>query len=80
VPKSVSTIPATAIRHSRRHRSKGQTAFRFDVQVLLILASPISSGVAPSTVLPRANNEELFRSLLQLSLSEIEELKKAGVI
>jgi hypothetical protein len=48
--------------------------------VLLILASPISSGVAPSTVLPRANNEELFRSLLQLSLSEIEELKKAGVI
>jgi len=30
--------------------------------------------------MPRANNEEIFSGLLQLSLSEIEELEKAGVI
>ena len=30
--------------------------------------------------MPRANNEEIFSGLLQLSLSEIEALEKAGVI
>jgi hypothetical protein len=42
-------------------------------------AVPLQEGHHPAAM-PRANNEEIFSGLLQLSLSEIEELGKAGVI
>jgi crotonobetainyl-CoA:carnitine CoA-transferase CaiB-like acyl-CoA transferase len=55
-----------------------------DVSAVLAPGFPIKFSAADTeygaATMPRANNEEIFSGLLQLSQAEIEELQRAGVI